>query len=615
MTSNTTLADLAAALLAGSVRVVDLSAPLGPDTPVLYLPPNVGKNTPPVKVHSISNYDADGPFWAWNWIELGEHTGTHFDAPRHWISGKDYRDGATDTIPVKNFVAPVNVIDRSKETAANPDYLLTPDSIKEWEKEHGEIERGTWVLLRTDWYKRNGQHGNLPQRRRQGAAFAGSDRGGHRISRVQRHHRLGFGDGRHGRRLGRRHGSAFPRAHAHAQGQSLRPREPLPSRPAAAQRRGADRGAAEVRRRHRLSGSRARARSPPERRMASADYVIVGGGINGLVAAAMLGKKGRKVLLLERNDRLGGCLRTEEITAPGFIHDVMATTLVLFLTSPAYGAIGKDLEARGFAFAHTDLPTGVLRPDGSHVLFSRDRARNVTTFDACAKGDGAAFAREMDGMGADAPFLFALLGGRLWSRQTATLIAREAWRRGPRELAAWFGEALTPARHYLEATYASDAVHALWAPWGLHCGLNPESAYSAQMVKVIAFAVELAGCPIAVGGAKTLLAAFERLIADKAARFGAARTSSASIPRARRARAGRAACVGGTDRGGPGRHLLDDADQLYGGSARSPAPRPRPRNAQALSLRQGRHADPLCAEGAAALERRRPISARSRCSI
>lgn len=155
MTSNTTLADLAAALLAGSVRVVDLSAPLGPDTPVLYLPPNVGKNTPPVKVHSISKYDADGPFWAWNWIELGEHTGTHFDAPRHWISGKDYRDGATDTIPVRNFVAPVNVIDRSKETAANPDYLLTPDSIKEWEKEHGEIERGTWVLLRTDWWKRN----------------------------------------------------------------------------------------------------------------------------------------------------------------------------------------------------------------------------------------------------------------------------------------------------------------------------------------------------------------------------------------------------------------------------------------------------------------------------
>jgi phytoene dehydrogenase-like protein len=249
--------------------------------------------------------------------------------------------------------------------------------------------------------------------------------------------------------------------------------------------------------------------------MAGADYVIVGGGVNGLVAAAMLGRKGHKVLLLERTDRIGGCMRSEEITEPGFIHDVMATTLVLFLTSPAYGALGKDLEARGFAVAHSDLPTGVLRPDGSSLLFSRDRARNVAAFEACAKGDGETFATEMGRMGADAPFLFSLLGGSLWSRQMAMTVAREAWKRGPRALAAWFGEALRPARSYLESAYASDAIHALWAPWGLHCGLNPESTYSAQMIKVIAFAVEMAGCPIAIGGVKTLLSAFERLIRDQ----------------------------------------------------------------------------------------------------
>jgi phytoene dehydrogenase-like protein len=249
--------------------------------------------------------------------------------------------------------------------------------------------------------------------------------------------------------------------------------------------------------------------------MAGADYVIVGGGVNGLVAAAMLGKKGQKVLLLERNDRVGGCMRSEEITAPGFIHDVMATTLVLFLTSPAYAALGKDLEARGFAVAHSDLPTGVIRPDGTSLLFSRDRTRNITAFEACSAGDGKTFASEMERMGADAPFLFSLLGGSLWSRQMATTIAREAWKRGPRALAAWFGEALRPARSYLESTYASEAIHALWAPWGLHCGLNPESTYSAQMIKVIAFAVEMAGCPVAIGGVTTLLSAFEQLIRDQ----------------------------------------------------------------------------------------------------
>lgn len=247
----------------------------------------------------------------------------------------------------------------------------------------------------------------------------------------------------------------------------------------------------------------------------SYDYVIVGSGINALVAAAMLGKKGASVLMLERNPEIGGCLRTEEITAPGFIHDVMATTLVLFRTSPAYGVLGKDLEARGFMWADTAAPTGVLRPDGTSVIFAMDRNRNVATFEALAAGDGETFAREMNALGADASFLFGLLGGELWSLRTARLVAREVWGRGLRGLASWFGEALTPARNYLEATYTSEALRALWAPWVLHTGLGPESAYSAAMAKVIAFAIEAAGCPIAVGGARSLLLAFERLITDQ----------------------------------------------------------------------------------------------------
>ncbi|AVA22680.1 MULTISPECIES: NAD(P)/FAD-dependent oxidoreductase [unclassified Rhizobium] len=248
--------------------------------------------------------------------------------------------------------------------------------------------------------------------------------------------------------------------------------------------------------------------------MSDHDYIIVGSGINALVAAAILGKKGRKVLVLERNDRIGGCLRSEEITEPGFIHDVMATTMVLFLTSPAYGAIGKDLEARGLEFAHADLPTGVLRPDGSHVIFSKDRRRNIATFDELSLGDGQTFLREMDALAADAPFLFALLGGALWSGSTLRTVVKQGWGRGLRKLAAWFGNALMPARSYLETTYRSEDIHALWAPWVLHCGLGPESAYSAEMLKVIGFAIELAGTPVVKGGADALLTAFERLITD-----------------------------------------------------------------------------------------------------
>lgn len=156
MTAASTLASLAELLASGKVEVVDLSAPLGPDTPLLKLPPELAKDTPKIEIHSISEYDKDGPFWAWNWLKIGEHSGTHFDAPHHWITGKDYSDGYTDTIRPGNFVAPVNVIDCSKESAADNDFLLTADGVKAWEAKHGAIGKGEWVVMRTDWYKRNG---------------------------------------------------------------------------------------------------------------------------------------------------------------------------------------------------------------------------------------------------------------------------------------------------------------------------------------------------------------------------------------------------------------------------------------------------------------------------
>ncbi|MFC5586720.1 cyclase family protein [Nitratireductor kimnyeongensis] len=154
--SQSIMSEFADQLLSGKVEVVDLSAVLGPNTPLLKLPPELAVDTPKIEIHKISAYDDNGPWWAWNWLKLGEHSGTHFDAPIHWITGRDHPDASTDTIDPKNFVAPVNVIDCSRETAENPDFLLTADHIKAWESEHGEIQKGEWVVLRSDWYKRNG---------------------------------------------------------------------------------------------------------------------------------------------------------------------------------------------------------------------------------------------------------------------------------------------------------------------------------------------------------------------------------------------------------------------------------------------------------------------------
>lgn len=154
MTAANALDGLGAMILSGKVEVVDCSGTLGPETPILRLPEDFARNTPKVEIHKISEYDEDGPFFAWNWMILGEHSGTHFDAPHHWITGKEYSDGYTDTLDVQRLVAPVNVIDCSKESAENPDFLLTADLIRAWEAEHGGISEGEWVVMRTDWDKR-----------------------------------------------------------------------------------------------------------------------------------------------------------------------------------------------------------------------------------------------------------------------------------------------------------------------------------------------------------------------------------------------------------------------------------------------------------------------------
>ncbi len=148
MTPQDPVASLVEALGSGAVEVVDLTQPLNERTPVIQLPEQFAQ-TPGVKRHEISRYDERGPAWAWYWLEIGEHTGTHFDAPIHWISGRDGKD--VSQVPGRHLIAPAVVIDRSEESAENPDYLLTADDVRAFEDEHGPLPEGGWLLLRTGW--------------------------------------------------------------------------------------------------------------------------------------------------------------------------------------------------------------------------------------------------------------------------------------------------------------------------------------------------------------------------------------------------------------------------------------------------------------------------------
>jgi kynurenine formamidase len=144
----TLLSDLVAALRQGSVEVVDLTAPLSADTPILNLPEPFGQ-TWRFALTEISHYDERGPAWYWNNLTTGEHTGTHFDAPIHWVTGKDAADVAR--VPASRLIAPAAVLDFTAEAAADPDFLLQVDHVKAWEAEHGPLPAGGWLLYRTGW--------------------------------------------------------------------------------------------------------------------------------------------------------------------------------------------------------------------------------------------------------------------------------------------------------------------------------------------------------------------------------------------------------------------------------------------------------------------------------
>ena len=145
------LSDLSAALADGLVEVIDLTAPLSDRTPILQLPPPFA-NTQGFALQEISNFDERGPAWYWNNFSAGEHVGTHFDAPVHWISGRNGPD--VSQVPPRHLIGPAAVIDKSAECANDPDFLLQVEHVKDWQRKHGPLPAGGWLLFRSGWDRR-----------------------------------------------------------------------------------------------------------------------------------------------------------------------------------------------------------------------------------------------------------------------------------------------------------------------------------------------------------------------------------------------------------------------------------------------------------------------------
>ncbi len=239
--------------------------------------------------------------------------------------------------------------------------------------------------------------------------------------------------------------------------------------------------------------------------MADTDAVIVGSGVNSLACAALLARGGWRVIVLERNDWLGGAIYTTELTEPGFMHDVFSAWHPLWVGGAAHAQLGDELTKHGLQYLNTELPTATAFPDGAAAFLVRTAEGNTHEL-------GAEWPGVLERFFPNADLAFGVLGTELWSPSGLAFGAKALRRLGRAGFAEFAGELLLSSRDWLQQTFASERAHGVLAPWVLHTGLGPDAATSGFMTQVIAVAVQEGGMPIPRGGGARLADALVSLI-------------------------------------------------------------------------------------------------------
>src|SRR5215207_4772921 len=249
--------------------------------------------------------------------------------------------------------------------------------------------------------------------------------------------------------------------------------------------------------------------------MTTYDAVVIGSGINSLACAALLARAGWSVRMLEREDELGGAIRTAELTEPGYLHDVFSAWHPLWVGGAAHAELGDELARHGLEYLNTEHPTATVYPDGEAAFLLRTADANAEELERHAPGDGDAWRAMLAEFFPNADLAFGVLGTDLWSKAGVGLGLKGYRRLGRRGAAAFAGRMLVSSRDWLTETFESERAHGLLAPWVLHTGLGPDAAASGFMTQVIAVAVQEGGMPIPRGGGARLVDALVALIRER----------------------------------------------------------------------------------------------------
>ena len=241
------------------------------------------------------------------------------------------------------------------------------------------------------------------------------------------------------------------------------------------------------------------------------DAVVVGAGINGMVAAAELAQAGWRVALVERNHRIGGFIATEERTKPGFLHDTYSSWHSQFVSGGAYGVLGEELHACGLEYANSeDDLCATLSDDGEVTFAYRSPRQTAAQFKhpADARVYRAAIQRVVDNSGS----IGALMSSELRSLTSAQVQIMMLRANGLAGSEHWARDLVTSGRSWCRREFEGMEVERLWVPWLLHAGLSPDHASGGFFIPLFAANLHRAGVPVVVGGAGNFVRAFLELL-------------------------------------------------------------------------------------------------------
>ncbi len=230
----------------------------------------------------------------------------------------------------------------------------------------------------------------------------------------------------------------------------------------------------------------------------SAEFAhVIGSGANGLAAAIVLARKGRKVHVYEAQSQPGGGARTMELTLPGFRHDFGSAIHAMAASSPFFNLL--PLERHGVHWVHGQVPLAHPLDDGTAVVLERD----LSDAERALEQDGRAWRRLLEPLVEQWP---------AFARDAMGPVMRVPLR--PLLMARFGCVAFQPALRLAKSLFSSARTRALWGGLAAHSFLSLDAPLSSAIGLVMAAVSHVAGWPVARGGSQAITDALIACLAE-----------------------------------------------------------------------------------------------------